>query len=150
MVAQLKQIGALHRLHEILEEIPRVREDLGYISLVTPTSQIIVVQATLNVVMGERYKIITHQTKELLRGGYGETPGPVNRGLQEKALKGEGPIRCRPADLIPPAMDRLREELRGVAESEEDILTYALFPHIALEFFKRRNPNRSFQLTGTS
>jgi len=150
MVAQLKQIGALHRLHEILEEIPRVREDLGYISLVTPTSQIIVVQATINVVVGERYKIITHQTKELLRGGYGETPGPVNRGLQKRALKDEEPIHCRPADLIPPSMDRLREELRGVTESEEDILTYGLFPHIALEFFRRRNQDRSFQLTGTS
>jgi pyruvate/oxaloacetate carboxyltransferase len=150
MVAQLKQTGALHRLHEILEEIPKVREDLGYISLVTPTSQIIVVQATINVVVGERYKIITHQTKEVLKGGYGETPGPVNRELQRKALKGEEPITCRPADLIPPAMDRLKEELQGVTESEEDILTYALFPHIALEFFKRRDPHRSFQLTGTS
>jgi oxaloacetate decarboxylase alpha subunit len=150
MVAQLKQIGALHRLHEILEEIPRVREDLGYISLVTPTSQIIVVQATINVVVGERYKIITHQTKGLLKGEYGETPGPVNKELQRKALKGEGPITCRPADLIPHAMDRLRKELKGVTESEEDILAYALFPHIALEFFRRRNQNRSFQLTGTS
>jgi pyruvate/oxaloacetate carboxyltransferase len=150
MVAQLKQIGALHRLQEILEEIPRVREDLGYISLVTPTSQIIVVQATINVVVGERYKIITHQTKELLKGGYGETPGPVNRELQKRTLKDEEPIYCRPADLIPPAMDRLREELRGVTESEEDILTYALFPHIALEFFRRRNPSRSFQPTAPS
>jgi pyruvate/oxaloacetate carboxyltransferase len=150
MVAQLKQIGALHRLHEILEEIPRVREDLGYISLVTPTSQIVVVQATINVVVGERYKIITHQTKELLRGGYGETPGPVNRGLQKRALKGEESIHCRPADLIPPTMDRLKEELKGVTDCEEDILTYALFPHIAIDYFKRRNPNRSFQPTATS
>jgi pyruvate/oxaloacetate carboxyltransferase len=150
MVAQLKQTGALHRLQEILEEIPRVREDLGYISLVTPTSQIIVVQATLNVVVGERYKVITHETKGLLKGEYGETPGPVNKELQRKALRGEEPITCRPADRIPPAMDRLRKELRGITESEEDILTYALFPHIALEFFRRRNPSRSFQLTGTS
>lgn len=138
MVAQLRQIGALHRLNEILEEIPKVREDLGYISLVTPTSQVIVVQATLNVIMGKRYKVITNQTKELLKGGYGETPGPVNRELQRKALKGEEPITCRPADLIPPAMDRFRNELKGIAESEEDILIYALFPHIALDFFKRR------------
>jgi len=139
MVAQLKQVGALHRLNEILEEIPKVRKDLGYISLVTPTSQIIVVQATVNVITGERYKIITNETKELLRGGYGETPGPVNRGLQKKALKDEKPIDGRPADLIPHAMDCLRKELKDVTESEEDILTYALFPHIALEFFKRRN-----------
>jgi pyruvate/oxaloacetate carboxyltransferase len=150
MVAQLKQIGALHRLQEILEEIPRVRKDLGYISLVTPTSQIIVVQATINVVVGERYQIITNQTKGLLKGEYGETPGPVNKELQRKALKGEEPIICRPADLIPPAMDRLREKLKGVTESEEDILTYALFPHIALEFFRRRNPDLSIQPTATS
>ncbi len=150
MVAQLKQTGALHRLNEILEEIPRVREDLGYISLVTPTSQIIVVQATLNVLTGERYKIVTRETKELLRGGYGETPGPVNRELQKIALRGEEPIRCRPADLIPPAMNRLREELRGITQSEEDILTYALFPHIALEFFKKRAPNLSLQVSETS
>jgi oxaloacetate decarboxylase alpha subunit len=139
MVAQLRQINALHRLNEILEEIPKVRKDLGYISLVTPTSQLIVVQATLNVLTGERYKVITHETRELLRGGYGETPGPVNTELQRKALKGERPICGRPADLIPHQWDRLREELKGITESEEDILTYALFPHIALEFFKRRH-----------
>lgn len=138
MVAQLRQIGALHRLNEILEEIPNVRRDLGYIALVTPTSQLIVVQATINVITGERYKIITNQTKELLRGGYGETPGPVNKELQKKALKNEQPINSRPADLIPNALDRLRNELKDVTESDEDILTYALFPHIALDFFKRR------------
>jgi len=138
MIAQLRQIGAVHRLNEILEEIPRVRKDLGYISLVTPTSQLIVVQATLNIVTGERYKIITKETKELLRGGYGETPGPVNRDLQKKALKGEQLIHCRPADLIPNQMDRLQEELKSITNSEEDVLTYALFPHIALDFFKRR------------
>jgi len=138
MVAQLRQIGALHRLPEILEEIPRVREDLGYISLVTPTSQLIVVQATVNVITGERYKIITNPTRELLKGGYGETPGPVNEDLQKKALKGEDPIRCRPGDLLPSAMDRLRNELVGITNSEEDVLTYALFPHVALDFFRNR------------
>ncbi len=139
MVAQLRQINALHRLDQILEEIPKVRKDLGYIPLVTPTSQIIVVQATLNVLTGERYKVITNEARELLKGGYGETPGPVDLELQRKALKGEKPICCRPADLIPHQWDQLREELRGITESEEDILTYALFPHIALDFFKRRN-----------
>ncbi len=138
MVAQLKQVKALHRLDEILKEIPRVREDLGYISLVTPTSQIIVVQATVNVVTGERYKVITNETREILRGGYGETPGPVDRELQKIALKGEPPITCRPADLIPDGMARLRRELEGVTDSEEDVLTYALFPHVALEYFKKR------------
>ena len=139
MVAQLRQINALHRLNEILEEIPKVRKDLGYISLVTPTSQIIVVQATLNVLTGERYKVITNETRELLRGGYGETPGPVDPELQQKALKGESPIRCRPADLLSPQWDHFREGLKSITESEEDILTYALFPHIALDFFKRKN-----------
>ncbi len=138
MVAQLRQIGLLHRIQEILQEIPKVREDLGYIALVTPTSQLIVVQATINVISGERYKIITNQTRELLRGGYGETPGPVNKELQKKALKDEDPISCRPADLIPNAMDRLRNELTRIAESEEDVLTYALFPYIALDFFQSR------------
>jgi len=139
MAAQLKQVGALHRLNEILEEIPKVRKDLGYISLVTPTSQLIVVQATLNVLTGERYKVITNETRELLRGGYGDTPGPVDPELQRKALKGEKPICCRPADLIPNQWDHFREELKGITESEEDILTYAIFPHIALDFFRRRN-----------
>lgn len=139
MVAQLRQIKALHRLDEILEEIPKVRKDLGYISLVTPTSQLIVVQATLNVVTGERYSVITNETRELLRGGYGETPGPVDPELQRKALKGEKPICCRPADLLPHKWDHFREELKGITESEEDILTYALFPHIALDFFKKRS-----------
>ena len=142
MIAQLRQIGALHRLNEILEEIPRVRKDLGYISLVTPTSQLIVVQATLNIVTGERYKIITKETRELLRGGYGETPGPVSKELQTKALKGEPLITYRPADLIPNAMERIRGELRGITDSEEDVLTYALFPHIALDFFRHRSKIR--------
>ena len=143
MVAQLKQVGALHRLNEILEEIPKVREDLGYISLVTPTSQLIVVQATLNVVTGERYKIVTKETRELLRGGYGKTPGPLNRELQRKVLKDKSPIECRPADLLPDAMEILRNELKGLTESEEDVLTYAIFPHIALEFFKTRQKKMS-------
>ncbi len=138
MVAQLRQVGALHRLEEILEEIPRVRKDLGYISLVTPTSQIIVVQATLNIVTGERYKVITLQTKEVLRGAYGKTPGPINRELQKRALRDESPIECRPADLIPNAMEDLRSRLKGIARSEEDVLTYALFPHVALDFFSKR------------
>jgi pyruvate/oxaloacetate carboxyltransferase len=138
MVAQLRQIGALHRLKEILEEIPRVREDLGYISLVTPTSQLIVAQSTINVITGERYRLVLNETKELLKGGYGQTPGPVNKELQKKALKEQSAISCRPADLIPNAMDRLRKELKGITESEEDILSYALFPHTALEYFKNK------------
>jgi len=115
-----------------------VREDLGYISHVTPTSQIIVLQATVNVVTGERYKIITRETREVLRGGYGETPGPVNSDLRKKARRGEPPITCRPADLLSAAQDRLRAELKGFTDSGEDVLTYALFPHVAMEFLKRR------------
>jgi pyruvate/oxaloacetate carboxyltransferase len=139
MIAQLRQINALPRLKEILDEIPRVRRDLGYCALVTPISQIIVAQATNNVVTGERYKVVTKQTKELLRGGYGETPGPVDEKLREKVLRNQKPIDCRPADLIPNSMDHLKADLRGVTDSEEDILTYALFPHIAVNFFNMRN-----------
>jgi len=138
MIAQLRHIHALDRLNEILEEIPKVRKDLGYIPLVTPTSQIIVVQATLNVLTGGRYKVITKETREILRGGYGETPGPIDPNLQKEVLKGEKPISCRPADLIPPQWEKFREKLKGITESEEDILTYALFPNIALDFFKKR------------
>jgi oxaloacetate decarboxylase alpha subunit len=104
---------------------------------------LIVVQATVNVITGERYKIITNQTKELLRGGYGETPGPVNRKVQEKALKGEAPITCRPGDLIPNEMEHLRKKLINVTDSEEDILTYALFPHTALDFLEKRTKGHS-------
>jgi pyruvate/oxaloacetate carboxyltransferase len=89
-------------------------------------------------VAGKRYKFILNETKELLRGGYGETPGPVNRELQKKALKGQSAISCRPADLIPNGMDRLQRQLKGITESEEDILSYALFPHIALEYLKNK------------
>jgi pyruvate/oxaloacetate carboxyltransferase len=126
-------------LDEIFEEIPRVRKDLRYISLVTPTSQIIVVQATLNVITGGRYKIITNETKELLKGGYGETPGLVNMELQKKALEDEQPIDCRPADLIPKAMDRLRNELKGVRCDRlgRGYLDLCPFPQYRIGFFQK-------------
>ena len=144
MISQLKDIGALQRLQDILEEIPRVREDFGYISLVTPTSQIIVAQATVNVVSGERYKHITRETREVLRGGYGTPPGPVNKDLQVKALKGQEAINCRPADLIPPFDFSLaQKELDGLADTEEDLISYALFPMIAKDFLTHRKEKLS-------
>jgi len=138
MESQLRQQGALDKLAEVLKEIPRVRKDLGYPPLVTPTSQIVGTQAILNVLQGERYKTITAETKGLLAGRYGRTPAPVDEGIQQKALGDEEAITCRPADLIKPEMDKLKKEL-GKDSSIEDVLTYALFPKIAKEFFKIRD-----------
>ncbi len=138
MESQLKQQGALDRMNDVLEEIPRVRKDLGYPPLVTPTSQIVGTQAILNVLQGERYKTITAETKNLLAGRYGKTPAPIDPDIQKKALGDEQPITCRPADLIPPEMDKLGKEL-GKKASRRDILTYALFPKVAAEFFRIRD-----------
>ncbi len=138
MESQLKQQGALDRMKDVLAEIPRVREDLGYPPLVTPTSQIVGTQAVLNVLQGERYKTITAETKGLLAGRYGKTPAPVDPTIQKKALGDEEPITCRPADLIEPEMDKLKAEL-GKKASTRDVLTYALFPKIAPEFFTIRD-----------
>lgn len=153
MENQLKEQGAEDRFDQVLEEIPRVREDLGYIPLVTPTSQIVGTQAVMNVLTGERYKTITRETEGVLKGEYGATPAPVNRELQAKVLNGQEPITVRPADLLEPEMEKLRKELLaeagegGIALSEgdrqiDDVLTYALFPQVGLKFLKERsNPN---------
>jgi oxaloacetate decarboxylase alpha subunit len=138
MESQLRQQGALDKLAEVLEEIPRVRKDLGYPPLVTPTSQIVGTQAVLNVLQGERYKTITAETKGLLAGRYGRTPTEVDKEVQKKALGDEEAITCRPADLIEPELDKLQKELGGDAPLE-DVLTYALFPKVAKEFFKIRD-----------
>ena len=155
MESQLKQQGALHRMDEVLEEIPNVREDLGYIPLVTPTSQIVGTQAVLNVVCGERYKSITTETQGLLRGEYGATPAPVNKTLQARVLKkGEKPITCRPADLLQPEMDRLTAELQQLAaerpirisgDGVEDTLIYALFTQVGLKFLENRDDPSAFE-----
>ncbi len=135
LTSQLKQQNALDRLEEILKEIPRVREDLGYIPLVTPTSQIVVSQATFNVMLG-RYKIIANHTANLLKGMYGETPAPVNKELQKKVLKGEQPVTVRPAELIPPMWGELRNKFPEL--SDEEILIHAIFPHEAPGYFEAR------------
>jgi pyruvate carboxylase subunit B len=132
LTSQLRQQNALDRLNEIIDEIPRVREDLGWIPLVTPTSQIVVSQATFNVLLG-RYKIIANHTANLLKGLYGETPAPVNKELQERVLKGEKPATVRPAELLPPMWPELEKKFPGL--TEEEILIYAIFPHEAAGYF---------------
>ena len=154
MENQLREQNAADKLDEVLEEIPRVRKDLGYIPLVTPSSQIVGTQAVINVLSGERYKTITKEVQALLRGEYGATPAPVNRELQERVLQGEKPITCRPADLLPPEMDKLTEELRKLArehgvelaENEiEDVLIYALFPQVGWKFLQERGNPAAFE-----
>ncbi len=135
---QLREQGALERMSEVLAEIPRVREDLGYPPLVTPTSQIVGTQAVLNVITGERYKTITNEVKHYLQGRYGRPPGRVNPMVRQMAIGNEEVIECRPADLLPPELDRLRAEIGDLARSEEDVLTYAMFPDIGREFLEQR------------
>jgi len=135
LTTQLKSLNALERIEEIIDEIPRVREDLGWIPLVTPTSQIVVSQATFNVLMG-RYEIIANHTANLLKGMYGETPAPVNKELQERALKGEQPITARPASLIPPMWPELEKKFPGL--TDEELLIHAIFPHEAQGYFEER------------
>jgi len=156
MESQLRDQQASDKLAEVLEEIPRVREDLGNIALVTPTSQIVGTQAVINVLTGERYKTITKETAGILKGEYGSTPSPMNKELQAKVLDGADPITCRPADLLYPEMKRLTEELREIAKTEgikletgerevDDVLTYALFPEIGLKFLKNRGNPDAFE-----
>lgn len=133
--SQLRQQNALDRLEEIIDEIPRVREDLGWIPLVTPTSQIVVSQATFNVLLG-RYKIIANHTANLLKGLYGETPAPVNQALQARVLNGAEPNTVRPAELIPPMWPELEKKFPGM--SEDDILIHAIFPHEATGYFAEK------------
>ena len=152
--SQLKEQGAADKLDLVLEEIPKVREDLGFLPLVTPTSQIVGTQAVINVLTGERYKSLTKETEGVLKGEYGATPAPVNQELQAKVLNGGQAITCRPADLLTPELDRLTEELKDKAtedglvlatELSEDVLTYALFPQIGLKFIKNRNNPDAFE-----
>lgn len=135
---QLKEQGALDKMDQVLEEIPRVRKDFGYPSLVTPTSQIVGTQAVLNVISGKKYKVITEETKNYLKGMYGRALGEINKDVQKKALGNEEPISVRPADLIPDELDALTREVGDKAKSVEDVLSYAMFPSIALEFFAER------------
>ncbi len=154
MESQLKEQGAEDKFEEVLKEIPRVREDLGFIPLVTPTSQIVGTQSVLNVLTGERYKSITKETAGVLKGEYGATAAPVNKALQERVLDGAEPITCRPADNIAPELDTLSKELDALAEKKQlslaedkidDVLTYALFPQIGLKFIENRGNPDAFE-----
>lgn len=154
MESQLKEQGAGDRIDEVLDEIPRVREDLGFIPLVTPTSQIVGTQAVINVLMGERYKTITKETAGVLKGEYGATLAPVNKELQARVLDGGQPITCRPADLLKPEVERLTAELKAKAKEHgitlakdviDDVLIYALFPQIGLKFLKNRGNPSAFE-----
>jgi oxaloacetate decarboxylase alpha subunit len=159
MEGQLKEQGAADRIDEVLEEIPRVRKDLGYIPLVTPTSQIVGTQAVINVLTGERYKSITKETAGLLKGEYGAAPAELNKELQERVLEGAEPITCRPADLLDNEMQTLTEELQAQAKEDgislaedvvDDVLTYALFPQVGLKFLKNRNNPDAFEPAPTA
>ena len=138
LISQLKQAGASDKLIDVLEEVPRVRADLGYPPLVTPSSQIVGTQAVLNVLQGERYKMVTKETKGVLLGEYGKLPVEPNADVVKQIVGDQERITCRPADLIAPELDNYRKEIEEFAESDEDVLTYALFPQLAVPFFKRR------------
>jgi oxaloacetate decarboxylase alpha subunit len=154
MENQLKEQGAADKFDEVLNEIPRVRKDLGYIPLVTPTSQIVGTQAVLNVLTGERYKSVTKETLGVLKGEYGATAAPVDTTLQARVLDGSEAITCRPADLLDPEVDKLSEELQTLAKEKnitladeqiDDVLTYALFPQIGLKFLENRDNPAAFE-----
>lgn len=154
MESQLKDQGAADKFDAVLKEIPRVREDLGFIPLVTPTSQIVGTQAVLNVLTGERYKNISKETQGILKGEYGAAPAPFNKELQARVLDGAAPVTCRPADLLSPEMDKLSAELKELAakdgfklasEAIDDVLTYALFPQVGLKFLKNRGDASAFE-----
>lgn len=154
MENQLKEQGAADKFDAVLEEIPRVREDLGHIPLVTPTSQIVGTQAVLNVLTGERYKSISKETAGILKGEYGAAPAPYNKELQERVLEGAEAITCRPGDLLEPEMDKLTAEVKKMADEKgfkladdvvDDVLTYALFPQIGLKFLENRGNADAFE-----
>ena len=134
LTSQLKEQGAEDKFYDVLEEVPRVRKDLGEPPLVTPSSQIVGTQAVFNVLMGERYKVATKETKDLLSGKYGQTVKPMNP---------DEIITCRPADLIPDELDTLRKECEQWIQQDEDVLSYALFPQVAVDFFKYREAQQT-------
>lgn len=137
-ITQLQQQNAIHKLPEVLEEVPRVREDLGYPPLVTPTSQIVGSQAVMNVLLGERYKMVTNEVRNYMKGLYGATPGPVNEEIRKQIIKDEEPITGRPADYLEPQMETARKEIGIYLQKEEDVLSYAIFPQVARQFLEER------------
>ncbi|NLX37697.1 MAG: pyruvate carboxylase subunit B [Chloroflexi bacterium] len=147
LVSQLRQQNASDKWEDVLAELPRVREDLGYPPLVTPTSQIVGTQAVLNVIMGERYKIISKEVQDYCRGMYGTPPAPLNPDVVRKAIGDQERVTVRPGDLVEPGWDKAREEIGDLAQSEEDIMSYALFPREAREFFELRRAGRVAPIT---
>ncbi|EON90949.1 oxaloacetate decarboxylase [Marinobacter lipolyticus SM19] len=159
MENQLREQNASDKFDQVLDEIPKVREDLGFIPLVTPTSQIVGTQAVLNVLTGERYKSISKETSAILKGEYGAAPAPMNKELQERVLDGKEVMTCRPADVLEPEMDKLTDELKKLADEKgikladnvvDDVLTYALFPQIGLKFLENRNNPDAFEPVPTA
>ena len=142
LLKQLKDAGKADKLEEVLQEVPRVREDSGYPPLVTPTSQIVGTQAVFNVITGERYKMCTNEFKGLVAGKYGTTPMPIDPEFRKKIIGDEEPITCRPADLLEPELETLRKECAEWIEQDEDVLSYAQFPKVATDFFKKRRDKK--------
>ena len=142
LLEQLREQKALHRLNEVLEEVPKVRKELGYPPLVTPTSQLVGIQAVLNVISGKRYGIVPKEIKDYVKGLYGKPPAPIDEKIKRKIIGDEEPITCRPADLLEPMLDKIPDDVKLYIESDEDRITYVLFPQTALEFFKKRKDKR--------
>ena len=138
LISQLKEAKAEDKYYDVLAEVPRVREEAGYPPLVTPTSQIVGTQAVMNVIGGERYKMVGKEFRAMMRGEYGTLPAPVNEEVRKKCIGDDEVITCRPADLLPPEFDKLTQEIGELARCEEDVLTYALFPQVATAFFENR------------
>lgn len=147
LLSQLKQAGKEDQLNDVLNEVPRVRKDAGFIPLVTPTSQIIGTQAVFNVITGERYKTVTREFKGVVRGEYGKTPVPIDPEFRKKIIGDAEPIDCRPADLLKPELDTIRKECAEWVEQEEDVLSYAQFGQVAVKFFEKRR-NKKYGVDG--
>jgi oxaloacetate decarboxylase alpha subunit len=142
LVSQLKQQNKEDKFEEVLKEVPKVREDFGFPPLVTPTSQIVGTQAVLNVIAGERYKMVSKESKALVKGEYGKTPVEISDEFRKKIIGDEQPVTCRPADLIEPELEKLRSEIKEFIEQDEDVLSYALFPQVATKFFEFRRAQK--------
>lgn len=142
LVSQLKAANAEDKYDDVLKEIPKVRADLGYPPLVTPSSQIVGTQAVLNILMGERYKMVPKETKDIVRGRYGRTPVPISEEIRKKIIGDEEPITCRPADLLAPELEKAEAEISDYKEKDEDVLSYVLFPQQAIEYFKFRQAQK--------
>jgi oxaloacetate decarboxylase alpha subunit len=143
LTSQLAELGAADKYYEVLEEVPRVRKDFGECPLVTPSSQIVGSQAVMNIVGGERYKMVTKESKDLLSGKYGKTVKPFNPDVQKKCIGDAEIITCRPADLVPNELETLEAEMAQYKEQDEDVLSYALFPQVAVDFFKYRDAQKT-------